>query len=175
LSVFVLLGYNFGACAKLIFLKTQLSLKIGKKNVYVADYTPLAKMVNGNFPSEQKYINAPVALFAVPPINSSSRSLIPVAIYCQEALFTPLEEGTWMTAKSVVQMADSNYHELVSHLGRTHLFIEPFVVATNHLPKDHNLRKLLKPHLLGTVFINSERLIAYEYLLPSKIPQSINI
>ncbi|MFB8791314.1 MAG: lipoxygenase family protein [Potamolinea sp.] len=132
----------------------SLEAALQESRLYVADYTSLAKMVNGNFPSEQKYINAPVALFAVPPVNSSSRSLIPVAIYCQEALFTPLEEGTWMTAKNIVQMADSNYHELVSHLGHTHLFIEPFVVATNHLPKDHNLRKLLKPHLQGTVFIN---------------------
>ncbi|MEA5551839.1 lipoxygenase family protein [Anabaena cylindrica UHCC 0172] len=130
------------------------SVALQEGRLYIADYALLDGMVNGNFPDQQKYINAPVALFAVPPVNSSSRPLVPIAIYCQQALFTPLEEGTWMTAKNIVQMADSNYHELVSHLGRTHLFIEPFVVATNHLPQNHNLRKLLKPHLEGTVLIN---------------------
>jgi arachidonate 15-lipoxygenase len=51
-------------------------------------------------------------------------------------------------------MADSNYHELISHLGRTHLVVEPFVVATNLLPDNHSLKNLLKPHLEGTVLIN---------------------
>ena len=52
-------------------------------------------------------------------------------------------------------MADSNYHELVSHLGRTHLFAEPFVIATKRqLPTNHPLRILLEPHFEGTILIN---------------------
>ncbi|MBD2388094.1 hypothetical protein H6G32_22245 [Cylindrospermum sp. FACHB-282] len=70
------------------------------------------------------------------------------------AAATDTNADTWMTAKNIVQMADSNYHELVSHLGRTHLVVEPFVVATNKLPKNHPLKNLLKPHLEGTVLIN---------------------
>jgi arachidonate 15-lipoxygenase len=118
-------------------------------------------MKGGNFPSEQKYIYAPLALFAVPPSGSSSRSLLPVAIQCQQPsvpnnpIFTPLSGDNWQVAKTILQMADGNYHELVSHLGRTHLFIEPFAIATRRqLPTNHPLRVLLDPHLEGTILIN---------------------
>lgn len=138
---------------------------LAEGRIYVADYTPLDTLANGTFPEKQKYISAPLALFAVPPSSYGVRSLFPVAISYQQTsisndwiLFTPLvtdtDPHTWTTAKNIVQMADSNYHELVSHLGRTHLVIEPFVVATNLLPDNHNVRNLLKPHLEGTVLIN---------------------
>ncbi|MDF5730975.1 MAG: lipoxygenase family protein [Rhizonema sp. PD38] len=138
---------------------------LAEGRIYLADYTLLDTLVNGTFPQKQKYISAPLALFAVPPSSYRVRSLFPVAISYQQTsisnnwiLFTPLvtdtDADTWMTAKNIVQMADSNYHELVSHLGRTHLVVEPFVVATNQLPDHHNLRRLLKPHLEGTVLIN---------------------
>ncbi|MCV3216407.1 hypothetical protein OGM63_23320 [Plectonema radiosum NIES-515] len=138
---------------------------LAEGRIYLADYTLLDSLVNGTFPQKQKYISAPLALFAVPPSSYRVRSLFPVAISYQQTsisnnwiLFTPLvtdtDADTWMTAKNIVQMADSNYHELVSHLGRTHLVVEPFVVATNQLPDNHNLRNLLKPHLEGTILIN---------------------
>ncbi|MEH1821135.1 MAG: lipoxygenase family protein [Nostoc sp.] len=134
-------------------------LEVAKKEgrLYKADYSKLKNMENGNFPNKQKYIYSPLALFAVPPSGSSSRSLIPVAIQCQpqDPVFTPLNGDNWKIAKSIVQMADSNYHELVSHLGRTHLFIEPFVIATKRrLPASHHLRILLEPHFEGTILIN---------------------
>ncbi|MDF5707420.1 MAG: lipoxygenase family protein [Nostoc sp. S4] len=135
------------------------SLEAAKREgrLYKADYSKLKNMPNGSFPRQQKYIYAPLALFAVPPSGSPSRSLRPVAIQCQpeQPVFTPLNGENWMIAKSIVQMADSNYHELVSHLGRTHLFIEPFVIATKRrLPANHHLRILLEPHFEGTILIN---------------------
>ncbi|QLE44179.1 lipoxygenase [Nostoc sp. C052] len=138
---------------------TSDSLEVAKKEgrLYKADYSKLKNMENGNFPNRQKYIYSPLALFAVPPSSSSSRSLIPVAIQYQpqDPVFTPLNGDNWAIAKSIVQMADSNYHELVSHLGRTHLFIEPFVIATKRrLPASHHLRILLEPHFEGTILIN---------------------
>ncbi|WP_293138601.1 lipoxygenase family protein [Okeania sp. SIO3I5] len=105
-------------------------------------------------------------MFAVPAQGSSSRSLFPVAISYQKTtiskewvLFTPLDvdsqQEPWMTAKNILQMADSNFHELISHLGRTHLVVKPFIVPTyNCLPKHHPLRNLLIPHFEGTVLIN---------------------
>jgi arachidonate 15-lipoxygenase len=143
------------------------ALKDGR--LYVADYALLDGLVNGTFISkilqQQKYVSAPVALFAVPPVESPSRSLFPVAISYREttisdqwSLFTPLNTDTngepWMTAKNIVQMADCTYHEIISHLGRTHLFVEPFIVPTNNLPNNHPLKILLKPHLEGTLLIN---------------------
>jgi arachidonate 15-lipoxygenase len=141
----------------------SLEAALQEGRLYKADYSMLKDMAQGSFPNNvKKYPAAPLALFAVPPVNSSSRSLIPVAIQCQQPsgsenppVFTPLDGSNWMVAKTIVNMADSNYHELVSHLGRTHLFVEPFVLATKRkLPAHHKLRILLEPHFEGTILIN---------------------
>jgi len=141
----------------------SLEAALQEGRLYKADYSMLKDMAQGSFPNNvKKYPGAPLALFAVPPVNSSSRSLIPVAIQCQQPsvsenppVFTPLDGSNWMVAKTIVNMADGNYHELVSHLGRTHLFVEPFVLATKRkLPENHKLRILLEPHFEGTILIN---------------------
>ncbi|MBD2667418.1 lipoxygenase family protein [Richelia sinica] len=143
----------------------SLAAAIAEGRLYLSDYDLLKILENGSYPKAQKYAAAPIGLFAVPPAHSSSFNLVPIAISCQQSVFTPLETGTWMTAKNVLQMADSNYHELVSHLGRTHLVIEPFIVATNHLPNNHVVKNLLKPHLEGTVLINYG---AHKFLIAPK-------
>lgn len=49
----------------------------------------------------------------------------------------------------------SSIHEVVSHLGNTHVVLEGPVVAMNRqLPKEHPIYALLQPHLEGTAFIN---------------------
>jgi arachidonate 15-lipoxygenase len=147
-------GFNFS---------DSLEAALQEGRLYKADYSMLKDMPQGSFPNQvKKYPSAPLALFAVPPVNSSSRSLFPVAIQCQQPsgsenspVFTPLDGDNWMVAKTIVNMADSNYHELVSHLGRTHLFVEPFVLATKRkLHPNHHLRILLEPHFEGTILIN---------------------
>ncbi|MDJ0515662.1 MAG: lipoxygenase family protein [Trichodesmium sp. MO_231.B1] len=158
---------KYKAIAEKFGLTDSLSNALAEGRLYASDYKILEGLPNGNFITDdltqQKYISAPIALFAVPPQGSSSRSLFPVAISYQKTtiseewvLFTPLDaDEPWMTAKNIVQMADSNYHELISHLGRTHLVVEPFIVPTyNYLPENHPLRNLLIPHFEGTVLIN---------------------
>ena len=161
---------QYTAIAKKFGVTDSLSNALAEGRLYASDYKLLDSLPNGNFISDdltqQKYISAPIALFAVPPQESSSRSLFPVAISYQKTtiskewvLFTPLDvdsqQEPWMTAKNIVQMADSNFHELISHLGRTHLVVEPFIVPTyNDLPEHHPLRNLLIPHFEGTVLIN---------------------
>jgi arachidonate 15-lipoxygenase len=135
--------------------------------LYLADYKVLEGVKTGNFPSAQKYLCAPLALFAVPAGTSPGRSLVPVAIQCGQQpgpdtpIFTPPPETpqsqkwSWLMAKTIVQIADGNYHELISHLGRTHLLIEAFVLATERqLAPNHPLGVLLRPHFEGTLFIN---------------------
>ncbi|MCT7962167.1 hypothetical protein NG791_15960 [Laspinema sp. D1] len=150
-----------GGYAKIIGTSDSLAAAVQEGRLYKADYSMLEGMENGTFPDEQKYIYAPLGLFAVPPQGCSLRNLLPVAIQCQPGadctgpVFTPLKRESWMVAKTIFQMADVNYHELVSHLGRTHLVIEPFVLATKRiLPRTHGLRVLLAPHFEGTVLIN---------------------
>lgn len=160
---------DYEAIAEKFGVTDSLPNALEEGRLYVSDYKLLEGLPNGNYINpclvEQKYISAPMALFAVPPKESSSRSLFPVAISYQNTsiseewlLFTPLDadsqEEPWMTAKSIVQMADSNYHELISHLGRTHLVVEAFIVPTYHLPENHPVRNLLIPHFEGTVLIN---------------------
>lgn len=132
--------------------------------LYIADYAMLAGAINGTYPgTHPKYIEAPQALFAVPHAGSESRNLQPIAIQCGQVPGAPIvqpstheaERYAWEMAKAVVQVADSNYHEAVTHLGRTHLFIGPFVIATHRqLLPEHPLSVLLRPHFEGTLNIN---------------------
>lgn len=142
-----------------IVSQDSLEAALQEGRLYLADYSKLGTLTNGNFGGIQKYIYDPVALFAVPPDKHPDQNLLSIAIRCQQTvgdIFTPLDGDSWMAAKTVLQMADSNYHELISHLAQTHLFIEPFVLATNRCFTDqnHQVRRLLKPHLEGTILIN---------------------
>jgi arachidonate 15-lipoxygenase len=130
--------------------------------LYLVDYKIFEGALNGTFSQRQKYLYAPLALFAVPKGSDPSRLLRPVAIQCGQTpgadnpIITPKSDKyAWLFAKTVVQIADANHHEAVSHLGRTHLFISPFVMATHRqLPNNHPLSLLLRPHFEGTLAIN---------------------
>ena len=150
--------------------------------LYLADYSAFDGAVNGSFPARQKFNYAPLALFAVP---LGRRSLVPVAIQCgptpgtHNPIFLPHDGEHWFLAKSIVQVADTNVHQAASHLGRTHLFIEPFVIATNNqLSATHPLSLLLTPHFEGTLAINEGALGLLasrglvDLLLASSIDQS---
>lgn len=140
----------------------NLEKAVADGRLYLADYSVFDGAVNGSFPAAQKFNFAPLALFAVPP---GGRSLVPVAIQCaprpgpDNPIFLPRDGDKWLFAKTTVQVADASFHEAVSHLGRTHLFIEPFVIAThNQLSPTHPLFVLLTPHFEGTLVINDAAL-----------------
>ncbi len=130
--------------------------------LYLADYGILDGAINGTYPQEQKYLYAPLALFALPKGSDSNRLLRPVAIQCGQTpgadnpVITPNSgKYAWLFAKTVVQIADANFHEAVSHLARTHLFVGAFVMTTHRqLPITHPLSLLLRPHFQGTLAIN---------------------
>lgn len=146
----------------------SLQTAVTEGRLYIADYAILAGAINGNYPDQQKYISAPIALFAVPSADAPCRNLQPIAIQCRQSpgLETPIltpptdqnpdQKQAWDMAKTCVQVADSNYHEAVTHLGRTHLFISPFVIATHRqLLPSHPVSVLLRPHFEGTLSINN--------------------
>jgi arachidonate 15-lipoxygenase len=153
----------------------SLKRAMGEGRVYLADYAVMAGALNGTFgtnPQTQKYAYAPLALFAVPPNDASNRALRPVAIQCGQSpadypIITPSTGAdAWQIAKTIVQIADANFHEAVSHFARTHLFIEPFVIVTHRqLASTHPLFQLLVPHFQGTLAINYA---AHEFLIAPK-------
>ncbi|MBH8553581.1 lipoxygenase [Nostocaceae cyanobacterium CENA357] len=130
--------------------------------LYLADYKILENAINGTYPSEQKYLYAPIALFALPRGSDPNRLLRPVAIQCGQTpgpdypIVTPKSgKYAWLFAKTVVQIADANIQEAITHLARTHLFVGIFVMATSRqLPLSHPLGLLLRPHFEGTLAIN---------------------
>lgn len=123
--------------------------------LFLLDYGGKQPTVPGAHPDRPKYVYEPLALFA-----SHGGALVPVAIQCGQdpsvyPVVLPTAGPTWKAAKTCVDVADANYHELVAHLGRTHLLVEPFVVITERdLPGDHPVRILLEDHFEGTLFIN---------------------
>jgi arachidonate 15-lipoxygenase len=145
---------------------------LSENRLYITDYQVLREIDPGTIDIEnyriQKYIYHPIALFAVEPGDCPNRRLVPVAIQCyqdpspENPIFlapsskSSLEERwAWQIAKLIVQIADGNYHEFLSHLGGTHLRMEPIAIATNRkLPVTHPLGVLLRPHFEGTLFIN---------------------
>lgn len=128
--------------------------------LFLADWKLVGEtLVPNTYEGAQKTVYAPLALFAVPP---GGGSLAPVAIQPGQTpsptnkIYGPRDGADWLAAKCAVQVADGNYHELVSHLGLTHLLLEAVVMASyRQLAKNHPIYMLLAPHFEGTLFINN--------------------
>ncbi|WP_375769631.1 lipoxygenase [Archangium gephyra] len=130
--------------------------------LFLTDYALFQGIPTGQTSGGQKYIEAPLALFAVPAANVSDRKLRAVAIQCSQTpgrsspIFTPKDGTSWRLARLHVQVADGNHHELIAHLGLTHLVLEEFAMATpRQLAPQHPLYLLLTPHFQGTLAINN--------------------
>jgi arachidonate 15-lipoxygenase len=146
-----------------------LDAALAEGRAFLADYAVLDGAEHGDYPHGRKYVYAPLALFVV---HKETRELAPVAIQCRQKpapdnpVFTPADGYNWLIAKTIVEMADGNVHEADSHLGRTHLFIEPFVISTfRQLAPNHPVMVLLSPHFQGTFAINQG---AWQHLIAEK-------
>ncbi|HBL61826.1 MAG TPA: AraC family transcriptional regulator [Cyanobacteria bacterium UBA8803] len=157
---------------QVVHTETTLEGAAKEGRLYLADYAMLEGMQPGRYQHWQKYITAPLALYYWQSTGYSDRGvLVPVAIQLHQKpgpdnpIFTRLDEPNWSIAKTFVQIADFNHHELISHLARTHLTIAPFVLATaRQLADNHPLRVLLKPHFQFTLAINE--LARFELINP---------
>lgn len=107
-----------------------------------------------------RFQEAPLALFWV----DETGTLMPLAIQLGQSqrtapvIFTPADDPwAWLTARTFVQCAEGTYHEIIAHLTRTHLVMEPFwVAAARTLSPEHPVHVLLRPHFTGTININYE-------------------
>lgn len=149
--------------------KDSLDAALAEGRLYLADYAPLDGAELGTFPNGQKYLYAPLALFV---ITGSNKELLPVAIQCKQMpgadnpIFTPNDGYNWLIAKTIVETADGNIHEASTHLGRTHLTMEAFVISSyRQLADNHPMALLLWPHFEGTLAINKA---SWQHLIADK-------
>lgn len=134
--------------------------------LFMLDYVDFVGAEQGTFPHGKKYLYAPMALFVSAPCGGP---LLPIAIQCEQTpsksfpIFTPADGIAWLMAKTIIDIADGNYHEAGTHLGKTHLVMEPFVLASlRNLAWRHPLTQLLAPHFEGTLAIND---MAWRHLI----------
>lgn len=148
----------------------ELSVSLAEGRLFAIDYASLGSMAKEDATFKlltgDNYGAAPIALLVLPADDSVLR---PVAIQIgqvpgESPVFYRPPEGTtdgkrywgWEMAKTVVQTADFNHHEMFSHLGETHLVSEGFCMATHRqLPRTHPLRELLEPHFEGDLWVNN--------------------
>lgn len=121
--------------------------------LYVVNYHKLL----ADLPSKPgQYVSPCIAIFTL----NNHGSLDPVGIqltrsdrttWWQEPSATP----AWELAKLFFQSADMLVHEAVSHFLWTHIYGEKIALATlRHLPESHPIRRLISPHLHGTLRAN---------------------
>lgn len=133
----------------------SLAKAIAEQRLYLADYAVLEGIPAGTTRDLQKYVCAPMALFAAGP----DRRLRPIAIQLGQSpdapMFGPTDGWRWRMAVQLVQVADANVHEGIFHLGRTHLVMEAVKLCMERqLDESHPLYRLLHPHLETTLAIN---------------------
>ena len=132
---------------------------LASQRFFIADYRGFARFPTGNHGGRPKWISPAIALFYWRPAGITDRGgLAPVAIRLSPELgsVTPLDGARWQVAKVHVQVADANHHEMSTHLGRAHLVLEPFAIATlRQLAPNHPLRAILDPHLRFTLARNA--------------------
>lgn len=152
---------------------------IAQGRLFIVDYVELGKLASEHATYKiltgEGYNSAPIALFAIAPGRDK---LQPVAIQCGQdpttaPMFTRPEPDDqehywgWQMAKTVVQTADFNHHEMFAHLARAHLVSEAFALATNRtFAPNHPLSVLLKPHFEGDIFVN---FLAATIILPPNL------
>ena len=120
--------------------------------LFLAEY-PLLQQITPADLQPGKYVGSPIALF-----HRSDAGLEPVLIQVEPCrVLTPQAAADdWMRAKLYVQTADVTYHELIIHLGNTHLSMEAFAIATpRQLPPNHPVYQLLRPHFQFLLAINT--------------------
>ena len=70
-------------------------------------------------------------------------------------VFTPKDGNRWLLAKQLYQLADFGYVEMVEHLLKTHMILQPIcIIAKRTISEFHPLGQLFKWHCRGLIVTN---------------------
>lgn len=130
----------------------NLTQAVAANHLFVADYPLLTNLTAAEL-QVGRYVGSPIAVF-----YQTLTGLEPILIQLEPGhVVTPMAApDAWMRAKLYVQVADITHHELITHLGDTHLAMEAFAIATpRQLPVNHPVYRLLKPHFQFLLAINT--------------------
>ena len=80
-------------------------------------------------------------------------------LVCHQVFLPSDPPNLWLLAKMFYNNAEAQQHQSCTHLGFTHLLMEGVVICTHrHLSPSHPLFRLLAPHFLYLIAINSRGL-----------------
>ncbi len=142
---------------------SSLDAELANGRLFYADYSRFFPIVDAiDKRGGDRFFAAPKVLFCWhPDAGGGWEAMTPVAIQLRPTpaadnpIFTPEDGLDWLMAKMFAQMADTMSHELEHHLGRTHLILEPVVIAMHRrLAENHPLHILLAQHFEDTLAIN---------------------
>lgn len=128
--------------------------------VFVADYADLEGVQAGTTDGRQKFVWAPIAVYAWRPNHlDQPGALVPVCVQIGQTagskVFSPADGVSWRMAKAVVAVADSQVQGLMTHFGACHLVMEAVAIAMKRqLAPQHPLRLLLTKHTENTLLAN---------------------
>jgi len=109
--------------------------------------------------NEPRYFYAPIALFV---LDKERKELDILGIQLERTPDAPVytkdnsDGNEWLLVKSCLTTADSQMHEWVSHLGNTHLTMEPHIIAIHNTLKKHRhpIYTFVKPLCKDTLLLN---------------------
>lgn len=148
--------------------ETDFDEMVKKGFVFVIDYWLIHNITNvadiGDiFPSDRREMRAsrsPIGVFVSAKGKSGGRSLKPVAIQIDlnssAPVRSPSDGAKWLLAKEEIQRADITHAELIEHLLKTHLLMEPIcVLMRRSLSSYHPIHQIFKWHCRGLFVTNS--------------------
>jgi len=137
--------------------KDDLQGLIDEKRLFVVDYDELIEFASPPPSGYEREFYAPVVVLE---LNKERTELDVMGIQLDRTddakVYTKDDGDEWLYAKTHVASADSNVHEWVSHLGKTHLAFEPHIIAIHNTlkMKNHALAPYFAPLVKDTLFLN---------------------
>lgn len=140
----------------------RLDVAIAESRLFIVEFSTLRGIPTGFGEGWRKYLSTPIALFLLD--QRRQQPLKPICIQCdsvaapgpENPIFIPQDGMAWQMAKTILQVADSNYHGVVLHGTYCHMMVGLVAIFTyRNLAPSHPIRILLQPHFQFTVAIDA--------------------